>query len=207
VGIPTGGGAYGLFGSRVDRSDVAQVIDVAFAAADIDAGRSGVTLTCSIGSYVGGLFPDTQDDIATVVVAFAGAGGAVGSLGEFRLIGPSVPADVGLPDIEIGNFMAEQARRAGVPVGTRRIDLIIELDRDDDARPDAFNNASVDVIDLRIVRCIADVSNDGQVDSGDLQVFVTAFLAADAGVADLTGDGQVDSGDLSVFITAFLIGC
>jgi hypothetical protein len=55
--------------------------------------------------------------------------------------------------------------------------------------------------------CPADLTGDGQADSGDLQVFITAFLADDAGIADLTGDGQVDSGDLAAFIAVFLVGC
>jgi hypothetical protein len=54
--------------------------------------------------------------------------------------------------------------------------------------------------------CAADLTGDGQVDSGDLQQFITAFVLGDA-AADLTGDGQVDSGDLQLFITAFLAGC
>jgi hypothetical protein len=54
--------------------------------------------------------------------------------------------------------------------------------------------------------CAVDLTGDGQVDSGDLSAFISAFLAQDL-AADLTGDGQVDSGDLSAFITAFLIGC
>jgi hypothetical protein len=48
-----------------------------------------------------------------------------------------------------------------------------------------------------------DLTGDGQIDSGDLSAFITAFLAQNP-AADLTGDGQVDSGDLSAFITAFL---
>jgi hypothetical protein len=55
--------------------------------------------------------------------------------------------------------------------------------------------------------CAADLTGDGEVDSGDLSVFVGAFLSGDAGVADVSGDGQVDSGDLSAFIVAFLAGC
>jgi hypothetical protein len=54
--------------------------------------------------------------------------------------------------------------------------------------------------------CPADLTGDGQVDSGDLAAFITAFLAQDP-LADLTGDGQVDSGDLAQFITLFLAGC
>jgi hypothetical protein len=58
----------------------------------------------------------------------------------------------------------------------------------------------------RVLPCIADLTGDGMVDSGDLGEFVTRFVASDAR-ADLTGDGQVDSGDLAAFITAFLAGC
>jgi hypothetical protein len=49
----------------------------------------------------------------------------------------------------------------------------------------------------------ADLTGDGQVDSGDLALFITLFLANDLG-ADLTGDTQVDSGDLALFIQLFL---
>jgi hypothetical protein len=55
--------------------------------------------------------------------------------------------------------------------------------------------------------CLADLTGDGEVDSGDLALFITAFLAGDANVADLTDDGQVDSGDLALFIQLFLAGC
>jgi hypothetical protein len=54
--------------------------------------------------------------------------------------------------------------------------------------------------------CPADLTGDGEVDSGDLSAFVTAFLAQSA-AADLTGDGQVDSGDLAAFVGLFLAGC
>jgi hypothetical protein len=50
---------------------------------------------------------------------------------------------------------------------------------------------------------VADLTGDGQVDSGDLSTFIVAFLGQNP-QADLTGDGQVDSGDLSLFITLFL---
>jgi hypothetical protein len=54
--------------------------------------------------------------------------------------------------------------------------------------------------------CVADVTGDGQVDSGDLSAFIAAFLTQSAS-ADLSFDGQVDSGDLSIFIEAFVGGC
>jgi hypothetical protein len=48
-----------------------------------------------------------------------------------------------------------------------------------------------------------DFTLDGVVDSGDLQAFISGFLAGNVAF-DLTGDGQVDSGDLQAFITGFL---
>jgi hypothetical protein len=56
------------------------------------------------------------------------------------------------------------------------------------------------------VDCPFDLTGDGEVDSGDLSAFITAFLGNDL-AADFTGDGQVDSGDLAAFITGFLAGC
>jgi hypothetical protein len=54
--------------------------------------------------------------------------------------------------------------------------------------------------------CPLDLTSDGQLDSGDLNVFIIFFLGGHP-TADLTGDGQVDSGDLIVFIEGFLAGC
>jgi hypothetical protein len=64
--------------------------------------------------------------------------------------------------------------------------------------------------------CPADLTGDGEVDSGDLQGFIQRFLSA-AGSAlgdanfdptiDFTTDGAIDSGDLQIFIPAFLVGC
>jgi hypothetical protein len=54
--------------------------------------------------------------------------------------------------------------------------------------------------------CLADVTGDGVVDSGDLAQFISVFIAAGP-AADVTGDGTVDSGDLAAFIAAFLAGC
>jgi hypothetical protein len=54
--------------------------------------------------------------------------------------------------------------------------------------------------------CVADLTGDGQIDSGDLGAFIDAFLTQQ-GLAELTGDGQVDSGDIAAFLVAFLAGC
>jgi choice-of-anchor B domain-containing protein len=70
----------------------------------------------------------------------------------------------------------------------------------------AVDGVAVSDFDCTPPSCPADLTGDGQVDSGDLSAFITAFLAADPS-ADLTGDGQVDSGDLATFIPLFLAGC
>jgi hypothetical protein len=54
--------------------------------------------------------------------------------------------------------------------------------------------------------CVADLTNDGTVDSGDLAQFIASFLISDES-ADVTFDGTVDSGDLALFISLFLSGC
>jgi hypothetical protein len=66
--------------------------------------------------------------------------------------------------------------------------------------------ATFDVTFTRTGQCPIDLSDDGQLDSADLSLFVDAFIAADAR-ADLTSDGVVDSGDLAVFVAFFLAGC
>jgi subtilisin-like proprotein convertase family protein len=52
----------------------------------------------------------------------------------------------------------------------------------------------------------ADLNGDGQIDSGDLGIFVSAFTNNDL-AADITGDGAVDSGDLGEFVALFRAGC
>jgi hypothetical protein len=54
--------------------------------------------------------------------------------------------------------------------------------------------------------CPADLTADGTVDSGDLALFINAFLAQDP-LADITADGVIDSGDLAAFISDFLADC
>jgi hypothetical protein len=56
-----------------------------------------------------------------------------------------------------------------------------------------------------VFTCLADLTGDGVIDSGDLGAFITAFLANDPS-ADVTNDNQVDSGDLATFVTLFLAG-
>jgi|GEM_PF-3823929 len=54
--------------------------------------------------------------------------------------------------------------------------------------------------------CLADVSEDGIVDNGDIIVFVDFIFAADPR-ADINGDGINDNGDIIAFVEAFLAGC
>jgi hypothetical protein len=59
---------------------------------------------------------------------------------------------------------------------------------------------------VNVLNCPAELTGDGQVDSGDLSLFIVAFLAQDA-LADSNCDGEVDSGDLALFIELFIAGC
>ncbi|MFT5424340.1 MAG: hypothetical protein ACI89L_002135 [Phycisphaerales bacterium] len=54
--------------------------------------------------------------------------------------------------------------------------------------------------------CPADLNGDGIADNGDIQTFVTLFLAQSL-AADFNGDGILDNGDIQAFITVFLAGC
>jgi hypothetical protein len=68
--------------------------------------------------------------------------------------------------------------------------------------------AAVDDVSLEFRGCPddanpIDLTGDGVVDSGDLALFVSLFVAGDLAV-DFTGDGVVDSGDLGEFIVQFL---
>ena len=59
---------------------------------------------------------------------------------------------------------------------------------------------------VNLLNCPAELTGDGQVDSGDLSAFINAFLVGDF-VADANCDGEVDSGDLAIFIDLFVAGC
>jgi len=54
--------------------------------------------------------------------------------------------------------------------------------------------------------CPAEITGDGVLDLGDVQAFVTLFLAQDL-AADFNPDGVIDNGDISAFVAAFLAGC
>lgn len=54
--------------------------------------------------------------------------------------------------------------------------------------------------------CPTDVNGDGVLDLGDIQAFVSLFLAGDI-AADFNPDGVLDLGDVQAFAAAFLAGC
>ena len=54
--------------------------------------------------------------------------------------------------------------------------------------------------------CPPDLNSDGVLDNGDINTFVTLFLAADP-AADINNDGILDNGDINAFVAAFLAGC
>jgi len=55
-------------------------------------------------------------------------------------------------------------------------------------------------------RCPADLNLDDVLDLGDVDTFVTRFLAQDLS-ADFNDDGLVDSADIQAFVGAYLAGC
>lgn len=54
--------------------------------------------------------------------------------------------------------------------------------------------------------CIADFTNDGELNFFDVSAFLTAFSAQDP-IADLNGDSQFNFFDVSDFLSAFAAGC
>ncbi|MGQ0628071.1 MAG: hypothetical protein ACT4PL_08230 [Phycisphaerales bacterium] len=58
--------------------------------------------------------------------------------------------------------------------------------------------------------CTVDFNDDGIVEPGDLDEFITAFFSdssAERARADFNADGITEPGDLDEFITAFFVGC
>ncbi|MGQ0626771.1 MAG: hypothetical protein ACT4PL_01565, partial [Phycisphaerales bacterium] len=65
-------------------------------------------------------------------------------------------------------------------------------------------------VSFRLVTCTVDFNDDGFVEPGDLDEFITAFFSdneAERARCDYNGDGFVEPGDLDEFITAFFEGC
>ncbi|MGQ0627721.1 MAG: EF-hand domain-containing protein [Phycisphaerales bacterium] len=76
-----------------------------------------------------------------------------------------------------------------------------------------FPNASAPALMITLDAgepCATDFNNDGFVEPGDLDEFITAFFSdneAERVRCDFNGDGFVEPGDLDEFITAFFEGC
>jgi hypothetical protein len=136
----------------------------------------------------------------TMIVEISDTGGL--SWSELEVVGPTGP-DIG------AGWVRKQFRLADLGISGNQIRIRFRVG---DTAPDSTIEAGVDAVAIQVadceppVDCPADLTGDGQVDSGDLSAFVVAFLSSDPS-ADLTGDGQVDSGDLGAFITLFLAGC
>lgn len=208
TGTPPAAGLRLLYGSTTAQSRLRQSIDLAFAGAQIGADSARYLCSASLGSYHGGNFPETQQDVATIALRFLDddAGGAL--LREDLLVGPSRPSDVGIPtNFDGRNFAAIVSREGIIPVGTDRLEMLVILTRDADAQSGSFNNANVDRIDFQIVPpgCLGDANNDGLIDGRDVSVLLAQFGASveSGSGADFNGDGGVDGRDLSVLLANF----
>ena len=113
-GPPARGSNYFAGGNNAS-SSATQTINVAAGAAAIDAGMA----TYSLSGWLGGF--SSQDDNATLTVTFRNAGAtAIGS----ATIGPVTAADRGSAT---GMLLRNAA--GAVPVGTRTIDVVLQLTR------------------------------------------------------------------------------
>jgi hypothetical protein len=133
AGQPAGGGANFFAGGNVASSTATQVVSVASAAAQIDAGAVTATLSALLGGW------ETQNDAATVTATFRDGAGA--ALGAPVAIGPVTAADRG----GVTEFLARSAS-AAVPPGTRSIAVVIDGERTDGA----YNDAYVDDVGLTL---------------------------------------------------------
>jgi hypothetical protein len=113
-GPPARGSNYFAGGNNAS-SSAAQTINVAAGAATIDGG----TATYSLSGWLGGF--SSQDDNAALTVTFRNAGAtAIGS----ATIGPVTAADRGS-----ATGMLLRTATGAVPVGTRTIDVVLQLTR------------------------------------------------------------------------------
>jgi hypothetical protein len=71
------------------------------------------------------------------------------------------------------------------------------------------SNAAIDNVELRevlVVDCPADLDGDGDYDFFDVSAFLTYFQLGDL-TADFTGDGELSFFDVSAYLNAFNAGC
>jgi len=114
-GSPTRANNYFAGGPGSASSSAAQTINVAAGAASIDAGTASYNLSGWLGGF------SSQDDNAALTITFRNAGAtAIGSAS----IGPVTAADRG----SITGMLLRSAGGA-VPVGTRTIDVVLQMTR------------------------------------------------------------------------------
>jgi hypothetical protein len=100
--------------------------------------------------------------------------------------------------VDSGTYTLEITKDAHLKYTIRNVIVgDFDLDLSTDIRPGVRD----------IVLVCGDINGDGQIDSGDLSIFLDNFgksgLAIINPLTDLNGDGQVDYGDLSIFIDGF----
>ncbi len=181
-GAPAGSGERQVYGGFDALSRCEQTIDLGFihsVAAGLPALGLRYELSAYLGSFFGGNFPDTQDDIATIELRFYAAGSSDRPLQVDQLVGPRIPSDVGYPDggdFNANNFSGLVSREGVVPAGADHAVMIIHFVRDPDANSTAFNNANADLVRF-VVRaaCPGDNNGDGEVNFADLNAVLSAF--------------------------------
>ncbi|MGQ0627172.1 MAG: S8 family serine peptidase, partial [Phycisphaerales bacterium] len=63
-------------------------------------------------------------------------------------------------------------------------------------------------LDINLPDCPVDYNNDGFLEPGDLDEFITDYFSVPVGISsDFNGDGFVEPGDLDEFITRYFEGC
>ncbi len=130
-GAALGGGVNFFAGGPGGAASAAtQVVDVSGAAAEIDAGKVGATLSALLGGY------SSQTDHAAVTATFLNAGGA--PAGAVAL--PTVTST----DRNLTTALVARTASAAVPAGTRQISVRIDAIRDDGS----YNDAYIDNVSL-----------------------------------------------------------
>ena len=130
-GAALGGGVNFFAGGPGGAASAAtQVVDVSGAAAEIDAGKVGTTLSALLGGY------SSQTDHAAVTATFLNAGGA--PAGAVAL--PTVTST----DRNLTTALIARTASAAVPAGTRQISVRIDAIRDDGS----YNDAYIDNVSL-----------------------------------------------------------
>ena len=114
-GSPTRAANYFAGGANNASSNVAQTISVAAGAAAIDAG----SVTYSLSGWLGGF--DGQDDNAALSVTFRNGGGtAIGSVSVGPVLSAARGGATGMSLVSTGGAL---------PVGTRTIDVLLQMTR------------------------------------------------------------------------------